>query len=152
VERGHGRDAEASRELEDVLAVLAAPDPVLMLDRDDVDAVVERAGCADVVGRLFLADAVMDLGRVERRVVARMKDGDLASSSRGREVTREGGDPASSRRIRRDEGGSNDERAPLGESVRIAPGSRLAEGPGAMEMGERGGRLSEPARLAAGAD
>ena len=38
VKRRDRRDRRAPGEVEDVLAVLAAPDPVLVLDRDDVDA------------------------------------------------------------------------------------------------------------------
>jgi len=81
-------------------------------------------GSAQVVGAHFLADAVLDLGWVERRVVVRMEDGDLTAARRGQQVARERGDAAASRGIVGDEGGSNDERAPLGESLRAIPGNR----------------------------
>ena len=38
VERRDGRDIEGPDEVDDVSAVLASPDPVLVLDRDDADA------------------------------------------------------------------------------------------------------------------
>ena len=38
VQRRDGRHSQGADEVEDVVAVLAAPDPVLVLDRDDVDA------------------------------------------------------------------------------------------------------------------
>ena len=60
-DRGH---VERSDEVEDVLAVLAAPDAVLVLDGDDIDAPGELARRADVVVGLVLADAVVDLDRV----------------------------------------------------------------------------------------
>jgi hypothetical protein len=134
VERGDGRDAEAADEVEHVLAVLAAPDPVLVLDRHDVGAIAQGAGRAHVVGRHFLADPVMDLGWVERWVVAGVEDGDLAAARRGREVTRERGDAAASRWVGGDEGCSNDERAPLEESLRAVVGKSARRVPGATEV------------------
>ena len=73
--RGRAGPCAASRrpgrrapdEVEDGLAVLAAPDPVLVLDRDDVDARAEGRGGARVVGALVAPDAVVDLERVGRR-------------------------------------------------------------------------------------
>ena len=64
VERSHRRTAQCPDEVEDPLAVLATPDPVLMLDRHDVDATVKVPGGSEVVGRLVLADPVVDLERI----------------------------------------------------------------------------------------
>ena len=64
VKRGDGRDIERPDEVEDVCAVLAAPDPVLVLDRDDADASVQRAGGPQVVVRLVLANPMVDFDRI----------------------------------------------------------------------------------------
>jgi len=90
----------------------------------------------------------MDLGWVERRVVAGVEDGDLAAARRGREVTRERGDAAASRWVGGDEGCSNDERAPLEESLRAVGGEIGAPSARCDGGGCRAGRLGEPAGLA----
>ena len=67
VKRRDRRDPERSDEVKDVAAVLAAPDPVLVLDRDDVDAFAQRLGRAEVVVPLVLADPMVDLDRIADR-------------------------------------------------------------------------------------
>jgi hypothetical protein len=100
VKRRHGREIEGADEVDDVPAVLAAPDPVLVLDRDDAGALAERAGGPQVVGELFLADLMVGFDRVPlRRRLRWMKDDDLATAGVGRQVAGERGNPAVSRRI-----------------------------------------------------
>ncbi len=105
--------SSASDEVEHGLAVVAAPDPVFVLDRDDVDAVRQGPGRLDVVGGLVAADAVMDFHRVGDAALGRDDGDDLAAARRSREVVREGGDAAATRRIGGDEGSSNDDGSPL---------------------------------------
>jgi hypothetical protein len=62
-----------------MIAVLATPDPVLVLDRNEVDAPGKRTRGAQVVLTLVLANPVMDFKRVaSRRLLWRMQDDDLA--------------------------------------------------------------------------
>ena len=63
-----------------VRAVIAAPDPEFMLDRDDVDAAIDGSGDLQVVGRLIASDAVMDLDRIGRRLPGGMEGNDLAAA------------------------------------------------------------------------
>jgi hypothetical protein len=100
MERGHDRDVQGAREVDDVVAILAAPDAVLVLDRHDVDAVVQRAGSSEVVGVLVLPDPVVDLGRVERRLLGWVQDRDLPATGGARQVMGEGRDSAAARRVR----------------------------------------------------
>ena len=152
VERGDGRDFERPDEVEDVRAVLAAPDPVLVLDRDDADASVQRVGGSQVVVRLVLSNPMVDFDRIRRRrLLGRMKGDDLTIAGVGREVAGEGGNAAASRWVRRDKGSANDGVAPLGV-VRGAPEDgggrcrwsttearasqdRLGDGPGSLGVG-----------------
>jgi hypothetical protein len=109
VKRGDRRDPECTNEVNDAGAVLAAPDPVLVLDRDDVDAPAQGVGSARVVVRLVPADSMVDFDRIgRRRLLGRMKRDDLAVAGVGREVAGERGNSAVSWWIRRDEGSAND--------------------------------------------
>ena len=81
VQRHDRRHAQRADEVEHVLAILAAPDAVLVLDRDDVDAAVQRLGGAQVVSALVLADPVVDLCGVGQCRAGRVQDGDLAAGS-----------------------------------------------------------------------
>jgi hypothetical protein len=80
VERGHGRDVEGVDEVQDVLAVVAAPDPVLVLDRDDVDAITEGPGSVTVVSALIATDPVMDLEGVGDAALGVQESDDLAAA------------------------------------------------------------------------
>jgi hypothetical protein len=101
VQRGHRRDPECPDEVKNVCAVLAAPDPVFVLDRDNADALAQGLRRPKVVGRLVDPDPMVDLDRIRRRGLRRlMKGHDLPVAGIGREVAGEGGDPASSWWIR----------------------------------------------------
>ena len=76
---------ERPDEVEDVRAVVAAPDAVLVLDRDDVGPRgVQRVGDVEVVLVLVATDAVPDLGRIGRRSGGRVQGDDLVMAGRGR--------------------------------------------------------------------
>jgi hypothetical protein len=64
MERGDGRDIERPDEVIDIPAVLATPDPVLVLDRDEANAAAQGRGGPEVVGALVLADLMVDFDRV----------------------------------------------------------------------------------------
>ena len=90
----------APDEVEDVRAVLAAPDPVLVLDRDDVDAAAQRMGGA--VGSRRARRAGSGDGPRGGTAVARsgrMQRDDLAVRRRRGEVVGEGGDAAAAGRV-----------------------------------------------------
>ena len=91
-----------------VLAVVAAPDALLVLDRDDVDASSKSVSRPDVISDLVSRDPVMDLERVrdlldhegDRTDRLRCHDGDdLAVADREGQVVRERRDAAVSRRV-----------------------------------------------------
>jgi hypothetical protein len=114
MKRGDGRDVECPDEVEDVFTVLSAPDPVLVLDRDDVDASAQSAGGADVVAGFVLADPMVDFDRIRGRLLRRIEDDDLTAVAVCRQVVGEGGDAAVSRRVGRNKGSANDGVAPGG--------------------------------------
>ena len=114
MQRGDGRDVECPDEVEDVLAVLTAPDPVLVLDRDDVDTPAKSAGGADVVARFVLADPMVDFDRIGRRLLRRIQDDDLTAVAVCRQIVGEGGDAAVSRRVAGNKGSPDDGVAPRG--------------------------------------
>jgi hypothetical protein len=127
---GDGRDIECPHEVDDVLTVLTAPDPVLVLDRDDVDASAKSAGGADVVTVFTLADPMVDFDRIRGRLVRWIEDDNLAIAAVCRQVVGERGDAAVARRVRRDKGGANDGVAPRGRRPRATEDGRAAaEGP-----------------------
>jgi hypothetical protein len=66
-------------------------------------------GCGQVVGRLVTPDPVMDLERIRRGLAERMERDDLAILDDPAQIAREGGDPASTRWIRGDERGADDD-------------------------------------------
>ena len=114
MKRGDGRDVECPDEVEDVFTVLTAPDPVLVLDRDDVDASAQSAGGADVVAVFVLADPMVDFDRIRGRLLRRIEDDDLTAVAVCRQVVGEGGDAAVSRRVGGNKGSANDGVAPGG--------------------------------------
>ena len=70
-------------EVEHVFAVLAAPDPGRVLERDHVHAAgAQVLGDRAVVVALIAADPVADLGRVLLRPVGRVEGDDLARAAR----------------------------------------------------------------------
>ncbi len=79
VEGGDDGAAQLAQQVQDVAAVVAAEDAELVLQADGPHlVVVEEFGRADVVGRLVLAQAVLDLRRVVQvvgRIVHRDDDG-----------------------------------------------------------------------------
>jgi hypothetical protein len=153
VKRSHGRDIERPDEVDDVTTVLAAPDPVLVLDRDDVDASVQSVGGPLVVVRLVLANPMVDFDGIRRRrLLRRMKRDDLTIGGVSREVAGEGGNPAVSRWIGGNEGSAND-----GVSSSWASSGCAPEDSPALPMVHDGARASQdrlggpdPARWASG--
>jgi hypothetical protein len=109
-----GRQAKRPGEVENRLAVLAAPDGVVELDRDDVGTGLERARGPRVVGALVTPDPVMDLEGVGRDRLGRMERDDLAVRGDPAQVARERRDPALARRVGRDVRGAGDGGAPIG--------------------------------------
>jgi hypothetical protein len=116
--RDHG-DFERAQEVEDVFPVLATPDVVVMLDRDDIDACPQGAGRVRVVIALVAPDPVMDLERERRAALGRQEDGDLAVTRRGRQVARIGRDATAARGIRGNESGTSDDAGPLDRSASL---------------------------------
>lgn len=128
VQRDDRRRGGVVDEVEDQVAILAAPDAVRMLDRDDVDAIADGLRDPRVVGRFIASDPVVDLEGVGQAVSRREQDGDFAIARRGRQVVGEGGDPAVPRRVGRDERDArdvvvlSDKSADPGRWDRSAPG------------------------------
>src|SRR4029078_1075403 len=90
-----------------------APDPVLVLDRDDVDALAQRLRRAEIVVPHVLLAPMVDLDRIaDRRLFRRVEGDDLAVAGIGGEVAGERGNPAVLRWIRGNEGNANDGGAP----------------------------------------
>ena len=61
MEGGNGGHVERANEVQHVTAIVAAPDPILMLYRDNVGARRERTRSARVVGAVVAPDPMMDL-------------------------------------------------------------------------------------------
>ncbi len=100
VQRGHGRHRQGAHEVEHVLAVAAAPDPVFVLNGDELDPVSREAGGSPtVVQRDVTADAVTDLGRVARGRADGVQRHHTRGAGRPHEVLGEGGDAALARWI-----------------------------------------------------
>ena len=107
VQRGDGGPLKGAHEIQDVLAILAAPDPVLVLDRDDVrTAVVEPPCGGHVVAQDVAPYPMPDLGRVGSGFIGRVERHDLAVADGSGKVVRERRDSASTRRVRGREGRS----------------------------------------------
>jgi hypothetical protein len=82
VERRNGWDLQGADEVKDVLTVGAAPDSVLVLDRDHIDAVPEDPGGAFIVAPHFVLDPVMNILRVDEPRVGVMQDGNFMFARR----------------------------------------------------------------------
>ena len=90
----------ARDEVEDRVAVLSAPDSVLVLDRDDPGVGAVEGHChPEVVLAVIAPYPVAHFHRIRRRAVGRMQGHDRLVAGGGREVVRKGGDAASSRRV-----------------------------------------------------
>jgi hypothetical protein len=113
MECGNGRQLEGPNEVEHGLAIFAAPDARLELDRDDVRTALERSGRPAIVTALVTPDPVVDLEGVRRNRLERVERNDLAIGRDAAQVTREGGDPAAAGWIARDERGTDDGGAPI---------------------------------------
>jgi len=136
VQRGDGRDAQRSDEVDDVVAVVAAPDAVFMLDRDDVDAALQRSRYLGVVGELVASDPVVDLDRVRRCLLGRMQGDDLAAASRFRKIVREGRDAAAPGRVRGNECSLSDQG--LLSAIPSLRSMHAADGAAGHRIGDRG--------------
>ena len=110
VQRNDGGHAQRVHEIEDVAAVVAAEDAVLVLDANQAHAaVVHELGSARVVGLDVLPNLELDLGRI-LVLAARFGDGQhhrehapfIGSNSTG-EIASKGGDSATTRTVRADE-------------------------------------------------
>jgi hypothetical protein len=149
VQRGDSRNAQRAHEVQNVFAVVTAPDPVLVLDGDDVDAAVQGLGDAQVVGALVLADPVMDLEWVGRGLAVRVQDRDLTIAGGRSQVPGERRDAAAAGRVRGKKGGSNDDGSPRGSQCERPAGPRsLDRAPACLSWlatrGEAGRRNAMP--------
>ena len=124
MQRHDKRLGELLREREHVLAVRPAEDPVLVLENDDIDVEpAEQPRRPYVVTPNSLGHRRQDLRVLRAR---RLVDDDHAADvldaldpeQRSSHVGREGSDSASTRRIRREDRGTHDARAPLSVGVR----------------------------------
>ena len=77
VERHDGRDVEGPDEVQDVRPVLAAPDAVFMLDRNDVDAAREGLGGGAVVVAFIATEQVVDFDGIRAASLRRDESDDL---------------------------------------------------------------------------
>ena len=78
VQRRHDGHVQGADEVEHVGSIVAAPDAVLVLDRDDLDVRrVQGGGRSEVVAARVTADPVADHARVGRRTGDRVQGHDL---------------------------------------------------------------------------
>jgi hypothetical protein len=75
MERCDRRHTKGTHEVEDMSPVLPAPDPVLVLDRHEVDTAADRHGDGPVIRALIPPDPVMDRDGM-RGAPARGQQGD----------------------------------------------------------------------------
>jgi hypothetical protein len=124
VEGGDGGDRQRVDKVEDRLAVVATPDPVLVLDRCDVDTAAELSGDPAVVGPDILADPVMDLRRVVEPAPAAIEGDDLVVTGGEAQIAREGRDAAATGWVGGDESDAGDGVAPIEAGAsRRSPGA-----------------------------
>jgi hypothetical protein len=151
VERCHHRDAEGSGKVQDVRAVLAAPNASAVLDADHFHAaVVEGVGRGRVIGLGVAPDSVANLSRVRPRLTDGVKGYDLPLADSGGQVVRERSDAALPGGIGGDESSPRDQLAPsVGPTVSAAPGLDAAN---KLICPCRGGTLARPKYSAARGD
>ena len=125
VQRRHDGHVQGADEVEHVGSVAAAPDAVLVLDRDDLDVRrVQGGGRSKVVAARVPADPVPDRARVRLRTRDRVQGHDLVGPHRRRQVAREGGNPTAVRWVRGDKCSSSHEQLQSrsdSAGVRIGP-------------------------------
>jgi hypothetical protein len=109
VERGDHRNAERIEEVENVRTVRAAPDPELVLDRDDVDAAGQGTRRARVIRALIAANPMVDLGRIGQVLPIEVEGDDLTIAGRRREVLGERRDATVAGRVGGGECGACDD-------------------------------------------
>jgi hypothetical protein len=117
VEGRDGRDVERTDEVEDVVAILAAPDPEFVLDRDDIGAVADDPRGRGVIGALIPPDPVMDLERIGCATFGWEQDDDLAVARRRGQIVGEARRATATRGIRGDESSPSDQMSPLDGSA-----------------------------------
>ena len=118
MERGDRRHTQRPEEIDDVVAVVAAPDAVFMLDRDDVDTLVDGSRDMSVVGLLIATDPVVHLEGIRRGLAGGVERHDLTAAAGRRKVLRERCDPALPGRIGGNECSPYDDGPPLGRAHR----------------------------------
>jgi hypothetical protein len=104
------------------------------LDRDDVGAVLERAGGAGVVGALVTPDPVMDLEGVRRDRLDGMERDDLAIGGDPAQLAGERGNAALARGIGRDERDAGDGATPIEPRARAKNEERPVTKDGPLEV------------------
>jgi hypothetical protein len=110
VERGYDRNSQGSDEIEDVRAIVTAPNAEFVLKADDLHpALVERPRHVRVVGFDVAPDAMTYFGRVGAGLVGWVEGHDLTFAYRRGQVVREGRNAAPTRGVGGYEGGSRDE-------------------------------------------
>jgi len=134
VEGHDGGQLERAHEVEDRVAVVAAPDRWVPLDRDDVRAVLQRAGGTGVVGALVTPDPVVDLEGVRRDRLDGVERDDLAVGGDPAQRTGERGDAALARGIGRDERDAGDGAAPIERKAREKNEERPVTDDGPLEV------------------
>ncbi len=82
MQRHDGRDVECPDEVEDVRPVLAAPDAVFVLDRDEVDAARQGLGGGAVVVALIATEQVVDFDGIRAASLGRDESDDLSAADR----------------------------------------------------------------------
>ncbi len=109
VQRRHDRLSEGLDEVQHMLAVGSAPDPVFVLHGNGIDVrAVDRAGHAEVILEFIPPDPEGDLSRVGIGIAGVMKRGDASAPDGARKVGGERRYSAAAWGIRGDEGGFRD--------------------------------------------
>jgi hypothetical protein len=113
--------AEFTHEIENVVTVAAAPDAVLVLDRDRASAAfVQRAGNEDIVREYVATDPVAHFRRIRSGLVGRVKGHDFSFPNRAGQIVGERGDATAAGSKGRDESGSRNGATPLPAPPRVS--------------------------------
>ena len=98
VQSRHERHSQRPNEVQEICAVLAAPDARSVLDIHHVHAaVIESMGDVRIVGLVVAPDSMADFGRVRSEFVGRMQRHDLPFADGGCEIVSERRDAALAR-------------------------------------------------------